>query len=199
MCTHPIDLQSMQVDHVVPESLLGTPKFDAVKSEMDLPPDFDINGFENWLPACSPCNRRKSDVVFRPSPLILLQLQLLQSKKAEVQYVVETAVSRRQLSLALNTLERIVPENLTDDDREILRPLVEFTVNYPNRVNEGEPVKLTPLYVEFSNDGYTRIARGPYGVGGGPSNPDPRSTCSTCGLAFFSGARCVICGSMDDD
>lgn len=189
----------MQVDHVIPESLIGKPELESVITQFNLPSDFDVNGFENWLPACAPCNRRKSDVVFKPSPLIALQLQLLQDKKTEAQGVVQKAVSRRQLSIALNTLERVEPEKLTDEDRGILRPLVEFTFNYPNRINDGEPVRLTPLYEVLSDDGYLRIARGPYGVGGGPSNPDPRVTCSACGCAFFSGARCVICGAVNDD
>jgi len=189
----------MQVDHVIPDSLIGTPALELVKTQLNLPSEFDVNGFENWLPTCAPCNSRKSNVAFKPSPLIALQLQLPQNKKAEAQEVVDKAVSRRQLSVALNTLERIEPDKLTDEDRKTLRPLVEFTVNYPNRINDGEPVKLTPLYEVLSDDGFLRIARGPYGVGGGPLNPDPRGTCSTCGLAFFSGTRYVICGTMDDD
>lgn len=199
MCTCPIDLKSMQVDHVIPESLIGTSALDSAKTQLNLPSGFDVNGFENWLPACGPCNRRKSDVVFKASPLIALQLQLLQNKKYEVQDVVDKAVSRRQLSSALNTLERVEPEKLTDEDRDVLRALVEFTVNYPNRINAGEPVRLTPLYEVLSDNGLLRVARGPYGVGGGPSNPDPRVTCPSCGHALFSGARCVICGTMDDD
>ena len=199
MCTHQVDLKSMQVDHVVPESLIGTQELESVKTQLNLLSDFDINGFENWLPACAPCNRRKSNVVFKPSLLIQLQLQMLQNKKAEAEDVVAKAVSRRQLSLALNTLERVDPENLTEDDREVLRPLVEFTFNYPNRINSAEPVKLTPLYEVLSDDGHLRIARGPFGVGGGPSNPDSHMRCPSCGHAFFNGARCVICGTIDDD
>jgi hypothetical protein len=189
----------MQIDHVVPESLIGTPKLEAVKTQLNLPSHFDVNGFENWLPACAHCNRRKSNIVFKPSPLIQLQLQLLQSKKAEAEDVVTKAVSIRQISLALNTLERVDPENLTEKDREALRPLVEFTVKYPGRINSDEPVKLTPLYEVLSDDGHLRLARGPYGIGGGPSNPDSRVCCTSCGHSFFNGARCIICGTMDDD
>ena len=64
LCGDPVDLQSMQVDHIVPESLVKSPaKLAKVKKQFGLPASFDLNSFANWMPAHSSCNNRKRDIV----------------------------------------------------------------------------------------------------------------------------------------
>ena len=47
-----LDLHSMQIDHVIRESLLDDPPaLERLKGSRGLPPDFDVLGFEN-LVAC---------------------------------------------------------------------------------------------------------------------------------------------------
>ena len=73
MCSKSIDIQSMEVDHIIPESLLRTPnKLKEVLKSFSLDESFDLNTPENWLPACSQCNREKSNIIFEPSPIIQL-------------------------------------------------------------------------------------------------------------------------------
>ena len=51
LCATPLDLKTMQVDHVIPESLLADAKrLSAAIVSLGRPKDFDVNSFENWLP-----------------------------------------------------------------------------------------------------------------------------------------------------
>jgi 5-methylcytosine-specific restriction endonuclease McrA len=65
----------MDVDHVLPESLLSdeTALSEALRS-FDLRKELALNSFENWLPACKPCNLRKGSRPFRARPLIQMQM-----------------------------------------------------------------------------------------------------------------------------
>ncbi|MEE1569438.1 MAG: hypothetical protein V1255_05940, partial [Alphaproteobacteria bacterium] len=46
LCYAPIDLKTMQVDHIIPESLLKAPeKLAQVLHEFGLPADFNINSY----------------------------------------------------------------------------------------------------------------------------------------------------------
>jgi len=50
-----------EIDHVLPESLAkNADEWHRIRSEQGLTDDFDIDGFENLLPSCRPCNSRKS-------------------------------------------------------------------------------------------------------------------------------------------
>lgn len=61
LCLEPLDLVATTVDHVVPESLTDHPT--GLHEMIDLyglPATFNINSFENWLPAHNHCNQSKS-------------------------------------------------------------------------------------------------------------------------------------------
>lgn len=74
----------MQVDHIIPEHLLDDSiRLDAVLREFGLPPTFDLNSFENWMPSCPAHNNQKRDAVFEPTPIIQKVLQDA-AKKAEL-------------------------------------------------------------------------------------------------------------------
>src|SRR4051812_27661656 len=55
MCREPVDMASFQVDHVIPESLLDDPeRLKHALADLGRLATFEINSFENWLPACGP-------------------------------------------------------------------------------------------------------------------------------------------------
>jgi hypothetical protein len=199
LCLVPIDLVSMEVDHVLPESLLGSKDLADILSQLARPSDFDINNFENWLPSCRKCNNEKSNIVFEPSLLIQARLQKLAAKKDEAIAASQEVVSDRKIANALNTLQRAGIDRLTPEQVSAVQPLVDFHFRNPHREDASAPVRLTPLYEAISDNGLIRTVRGPFGVGGGPSNLSPQVRCSGCGMAAFNGARCVICGMVDDD
>lgn len=145
LCRSPLDLASMTVDHVVPESLLLNPSlFHDVKLALGLPENFEINSFENWMPACGPCNVKKAAENFNPSPLIQVELQRLVDKAQDARRIVESIVSRREISMALNVLERALEGqgSLEELTREKLESLLRFAMER-DLVTNGQPLRLT--------------------------------------------------------
>jgi hypothetical protein len=61
-CGEPLRLVEATVDHVLPESLLeDDEKLGAILTEYGLAQDFNINGYENWLPCHNRCNQSKGN------------------------------------------------------------------------------------------------------------------------------------------
>jgi 5-methylcytosine-specific restriction endonuclease McrA len=57
-CTEPIDYNLSEKEHLIPKGKAD--KLDALIKKFDLPCDFEIESFENWVPACRKCNLLKS-------------------------------------------------------------------------------------------------------------------------------------------
>lgn len=201
LCNRPVTLSTMQVDHVIPESLLRNPdRLRQVLLALGRPESFEINSYENWMPACAPCNRRKSDTVFDPSPIIQVVLQRAAERALHARELEEQAVTEKTLARALNDLERFAGDRPLDQEmQERLRPLlgVGDALRTPER--KGKPLSVAPLLTILWEKGGVTVVTGPYGTGGGPTDPSPAMRCPSCGGQYFSGARCVLCGALDDD
>ena len=103
----PIDFSSMEVDHLIPESLSRHPKKLALTLKaLGLPADFELNSYENWLPICSPCNRTKAASVFEPTPLIQQQLRRARDGAARARKAAEKVVTDRELGNAIAVIAR---------------------------------------------------------------------------------------------
>src|SRR5262245_49464714 len=124
LCTEPVDLKSMQIDHVIPEHLLGdAAKLQSVLESLGLPNSFNLNSFENWMPSCSRCNNRKRGAVFNPSPMIQLELQRASERAPEARRLALKRVSEQEIHRALNVLERAsATDELDDETRRELAP-----------------------------------------------------------------------------
>lgn len=219
ICRNPINLASMHVDHVVPESLIDdSDRLSVVLSDLGLPADFSLNDFGNWLPSCGPCNLAKRELVFEPSPLIQIQLQRAREKANIARTASQRVVSDRQVSKAFVTLKAHKGEGkLTVKD---IAPLVvDFIESNPElakaikadlgrvelsfgmapeqvfelRLSDGAGVRI------FS-DASIRLVQGRIGQGYVPNDPQPDSSfyCGHCGsLGPWNGARCMSCGMLD--
>ncbi len=203
MCREPIDLLTMEVDHIIPETLLEDPRrLATILAEYGLPVDFDLQSFANWQPACGPCNNRKRSSVFNPTPRIQLELQIAEEKAPKAAALAAERVNAQKASKAWNTIKRAAAAGVLSES--ISADIMEF-VSYhaPRREPEvaSEPMQITPLIQVLSEKDGIRMVRGPYGVGGGPIGPYFHSSfyCSGCGSAAWNGVRCVVCGQMDDD
>ncbi|MFB9733470.1 HNH endonuclease [Ornithinimicrobium kibberense] len=98
---------TFEVDHILPEALLQTPpELQKVLSAFDLPADFNLNDFGNWLPACRPCNGRKRKQVFRPTPIVQLEIDRARSKAEGARRRAQRAVSERDLANAVAKLAK---------------------------------------------------------------------------------------------
>lgn len=90
MCNDPLRLLTTVVDHVIPHSLARKPsELARILEDLNLPADFNIDGFENLLPSCAPCNLRKGKRVFEPYPKHKLVLDDLAAKASWVRRTAE--------------------------------------------------------------------------------------------------------------
>lgn len=204
ICRTPISLGEVEIDHLIPESLdRDRAKLARAITLLGLPADFRVNTAANWSPACRRCNGLKSDRLWEPSLLIQLHLQVAAERAAKVVELIEVQVKKREISRALNLLERAAVERRINphaigDIRNLLmeqRPFREEGI-------QDRAVMIAPEFGVISNDGDITIVRGPYGVGGRPSMPDPHPSfdCPNCGpLAAWEGARCVRCGMLSHE
>lgn len=201
LCNEPLNLKTMEVDHVIPESLIEKPKeLQTTLNAFGLPSNFDLNSFANWLPACRPCNGTKNDLVFEPTPIIQVHLQRAIAKAADAQALAAETVSKRKIANALNVLERARDDGTLDD--EVIQTLSEFISLHRQPDLSGQPILLTPLYEIITEQNGIQLVRGPYGIGGRPAirNPDSSFSCPNCGsIAAWNGVRCVICGELNDE
>ncbi len=191
----------MEVDHVIPEALLSNASRRAtVFAELGLAANFDINSYENWLPACGPCNKIKRDTEFKSSLLVQIRLQQLAAKAPKVAAMVEKSVSEAATQKALKVLEQAADAgNLDEETIQVLTSLI--TRDRPAEM-ANQPIRLTPIIqILFEKDG-TQVVRGPYGIGTRRTDEHAQSSsrCPTCGhIGGWNGARCVVCGTQDDD
>ncbi|ELX10187.1 restriction endonuclease [Janthinobacterium sp. HH01] len=203
LCTKPIDLKTMQVDHIIPDSLEGTARLTEVIIQLGLPSSFNLQSYANWLPACGPCNNLKKDQVFEPVPIVLVLLKRAAEKASKAQAIAEKAVSEQNVQKALNTLERAMTIDALagEEIKAQLTELFRFQTIYRTPEMVGKPILVSPGLELLADKDGIRIVRGPYGVGGGPSTNQfsPAMRCPGCGSPYFNGARCVLCGLMDDD
>lgn len=210
ICRELIDMTTFQVDHIIPESLSENPvELRRIINLLGRPDEFDVNSFENWLPACGSCNKAKGARPWEPSLLVQLALQQASEHAEAARTVACKVVSTRELSRAVNVLQRGAEQGfLTAGMKQLLVPLTKDYAVGRSAESDRDMVRLAPdyavsLYEILSDDGLIQIVRGPYGEGGGPSDRDrevsPRMRCGTCGLQYFNGPRCVVCGVMDDD
>jgi hypothetical protein len=139
----------MEVDHIIPETLLEDPaRLTEVLAAFGLPNDFDLNSYLNWMPSCRPCNNRKRATVFRPAPIILVELQKAAEKAEKAVERAMQRVSAQAVSRAWNTIKRAAATATLAD--YIRGEIIQFAgFHIPKREPEvaGGPIRLGPGYI----------------------------------------------------
>lgn len=222
-CSRPIDLKSMQVDHIIPENHgLSPEKYSAVLADFLLPATFNLNSYENWLPACGPCNSSKGAMIFDASPMIQKFLQKAREKASQARALEAEAISERKIANALRVIEQSAEDEAFNLDlikplvmkyavhnmdaakallAEIEGSVVEFQT-FGHEVHLARPeLRITPFYSVLYKRGDVEIVRTPRGVGyrSAAANPHSSYFCGHCGSnGPWNGAICLTCGHMDD-
>lgn len=203
LCKQPIDMGSYQVDHVLPEQLENDPdRLEEVMAEFGIDDGFELNSFENWMPACVECNNNKRAAVFEPVPIFLRELGKPRNKADRAREIEAEVRTSRQIGRALAVLEGAQQKgSLEGRHLERIRPLIDFHEAHrePDRVDK--PLHLGPQIEVLARDGENLTIRGPFGVGVGRVHPPMGGNwdCSVCGHSAWNGTRCVVCGTMDCD
>ena len=123
LCGEPLSFIEMEVDHVLPEKLLNDgAELARVLNEFGLPRDFNLNSFENWLPAHAHCNLQKLKHVFRPTPLIQRWLDRARERADHARELRDTSLSRRKIESAIG----ILATGNTALPQELLEEVIQF-------------------------------------------------------------------------
>lgn len=210
MCQNILDLQTMEIDHVIPERLDGKDELCAVIETFGLSPDFDVNSYVNWRPICRSCNGKKQGRIFKPSLLFQRELEFAFEKSGKCQAAEEKITNERSVSRSINCVNRAFEDGvlsatdlvgaISEELLEAIKSLHKFQQDV-NPLPVNEPLLLAPNIGVFYENDALRIIKGPYGVGfENKSLVENRfMRCGACGALAFNGARCVTCGNMDDD
>jgi hypothetical protein len=118
LCDEPVNFVEMEVDHILPESLLkDRSALDKALAAFGLQSDFDLNSFENWLPAHRRCNGIKREHIFRPTPIIQVWIDRARDKAGTAREACDTAATQRQIGRAIGILSagpNRLPDYLVD-------------------------------------------------------------------------------------
>ena len=203
LCRQPIDMATFQVDHIIPERLASQPEaFVQARDSYGLPASFDLNTFENWMPACAACNNRKRGTLFKALPIFAIELRKASEKSSRAREIESDVRSDQQIGRAVAIIETAYQQgtlNMVHFDR--LRPLVEYHVQHREPERTLLPLLIGPGLEMLSRRGELLTVKGPYGIGVGRVTPSEQGgfRCVTCGYSAWSGSRCVFCGTQDDD
>lgn len=158
-CREPIAFVELEVDHLVPESLLGdVHALREILPRLGLSPEFDLHSLDNLVPTHGQCNRRKSDSVFSDSSLRyfieLTRARLPRVREEMERITVQTANERLLVSVAdrvergllsRDEVLRVLPVRSTEPVRPVSEPLViGFSVNVADLQGNGELPKGAP-------------------------------------------------------
>lgn len=203
LCKKPVDYFSFEVDHILPEVLIGQPeRLKKVLELFGLASSFDLHSYENWMPSCRPCNNFKRSQVFDPAPIVLIELNTAKQKAAKAaQMAAEVKADRktdRALALILTGLENGTVSE--DTIATLAQQIGKFHSIHRSVEAVGAPMRLSPTVTVLQQGASFEIVRGPHGIGGGPTaaSVHPGARCGSCGGHHWNGARCVFCGTMDD-
>ena len=202
-CAEPLCLQETTVDHILPEKLFNKEdEFTRVKLLFGLGDEFNINGYENWVPAHQHCNGAKRDTIFKASEVMLAILERVAAKAPKALEYQQRIENNARIGEALSKVqvlydeEKITKEDLlaifSDDDiqeQELSERLEELII----RVHPSWQVVSVNNEMATVTNG--RVAgRTPVG-----KNVHPSWACPNCGAyGPWSGARCLSCGMLSD-
>lgn len=111
-----LDPHSMQIDHVVRESLLDDPlALQQLRVTLGLPPNFDILGFENLVACHTPRNLQKGAIDFDEASLRFF-LNIARAKKPLIEENLEKIRRRLDTGRALVMIQQMLQRGAVDQD-----------------------------------------------------------------------------------
>jgi hypothetical protein len=158
-CGKPLEYLDFHVDHILPEELLNDDeRLKKVKASYGLDDQFDINNYENWIPAHPNCNHRKSDSAYDGLPIIKTILDKSiklkseavnveeklknEPKKAKVLVQLQKALENKVLSeedvAAVLNKNMEAFDELSEDSIEAIKALIEEREEYQEKKRTGQ-------------------------------------------------------------
>ncbi|MFX1478635.1 MAG: HNH endonuclease [Promethearchaeota archaeon] len=149
-CDLPIPrVSDMQIDHVFPVDLEDNPdKFEKLKLQYDLPPDFDLHEFYNLACSCGPCNRKKSNII-REKQVMLTYYSIARKKAEKIKNLYADYKKRIEGSTLVTSFRAII-------ERKFLKPnevieMVKIVKDLIKEVNNPVTITFTITIEEYSD------------------------------------------------
>lgn len=158
---------------------------------------FELNDFENWVPAHAKCNQHKNDDIYDAPAMIHIFARV--AKVAKLSREVSTKVEKdrskgRLIGRLLSALDAKAVSKA-----EILA-LLEGVLPEEKAAKE-EPLRIAPEWQVVRTDAGIEVVKRDQQVGIRPTakNPDVSWICPTCGsMGPWNGVICLTCGMKSD-
>jgi len=147
LCTEPLSYKETSIDHFFPENLLEDDKkrLTMLHEYGLVDENFNINGFENWLPSHIACNQRKATKTLNFMPGNSIVLDNLIKKSAKVRETVKKlSDNKKKDKIFASLLIAIEIETITFGD------LLEFI----KPISDSENIQFIPKDLILLSNGY---------------------------------------------
>ena len=113
----PIDISDFHIDHIVPETLADDPdRLEEIRSELGLPPDFDLFGYGNLLPSKARANLQKGAMILDKARTNFF-LGIASSKISDIESNLKRIERRKNRGKAIVLLQQCLERGeLTPDE-----------------------------------------------------------------------------------
>ena len=127
-----LDLGGFQIDHILPEKLLDDPaKLEQIKTQLNLPADFDLGGYGNLLPCQPGANLQKGDSALDDGATRYF-LSLASSKKKAIEAHVARIAKRNKAGRAIVLLLQAIDSG--DLSPSQVAAILEKHIGHPEEI-----------------------------------------------------------------
>lgn len=168
-CGRIITWGELQIDHLIPEKYVAdSAGFKALCTDYGLADGFDINGYENLVPAHTSCNLRKTGDLF-PKQTMLFYIGLAGKNVEKVENQIASLLNARNRSRVLSKLESMTTNGvLPISTVKAVLGKIEIEKWQVERVKIATPVEFVDaVYDTFDKQGdFSALFHMPLLVGG---------------------------------
>ncbi len=164
LCGEPIQLwENLTIDHIISEDLLEKQdELQKILVDYELSPDFNLNSYDNWIPANVYCNRHKSNKLF-PKSACLYFINLAKEKVKKVQDLEEKFDQNIHDSEIIAKFQYLVERKGSDVVKEVMPNVTDESgaISLKEKM-EGDKIN-TEIQMAFSDVAilFNRIASTP--------------------------------------
>ena len=196
-CEAQLFFRDATVDHVLPESL-NVDRIESIKEDYALPGDFEINDFQNWVPAHNKCNQRKGARIYPASTALIYALERVgrladTARKIEQRLRTETTVAE--------SLTKVV-DTIKNDDEELDKQIIlDFAEQIRDLIEDDGSLPISERWEVVESNGELEVVSDGRMTGVRPTaaEPHPSWRCPNCGShGPWNGVICLNCGSRSN-
>ncbi|ELR64622.1 hypothetical protein C942_02315 [Photobacterium marinum] len=153
-CNEPINYSELEIDHVIPESLLSDDKKkEKALRKYALESDFEILSYKNLVASCGDCNNKKRDLLLHTG-FVAIALAVIESKLPKLKEYLTSKKKDKTLASLLKSMATSL-ENGAFTQEELIASLsniFEFPNSHPSLVNSLKPVEESPVEFQERDD-----------------------------------------------